>query len=184
MIQKVADTLLKGMEIYLTEVGKYLDIIELPADDYANLRPIISPKTFDRYFSPHWKKMIDMIHEAAPGCKVLFHSNGNVEPFISRFSLLGVDILHGLDPSSGMDLKQLKRDYGNTISFSGGFSFDEMTSWDEQKISDQVHVTINTLGNNGGYLLSPSRHLCNQVDPNTIADFFRYGRWHGRYPLE
>ncbi len=159
LIQKVTDTLCKLLEIYLTEVGNYLDIIELPGDDYASSRPFISPRTFDRFFYSSYKRMIDMIHQAAPGCKVLFHSDGNMEPFLSRFISLGVDVFHGLEPIPGMDMDRIKEEYGNQISFMGAIDIRDALRGSEQQVADEVKLRIQQLGKDGGYILAPANHL-------------------------
>jgi uroporphyrinogen decarboxylase len=69
MIQKVSDVLCAGMQIYLEDAGKYLDIIELPGDDYAALRPIISPRMFDLYFAPAWRRIIKIIKIGRASCR-------------------------------------------------------------------------------------------------------------------
>lgn len=180
LIQKVTDTLCKLLEIYLTEVGSYLDIIELPGDDYASSRPFISPRTFDRYFSNSYKRMIDMIHQAAPGCKVLFHSSGNMEPFLSRLISLGVDIFHGLEPILGMDLERIKEDYGNQISFMGAIDIKDALKGNEQQVADEVHLRIQQLGKNGGYIFAPANHLEPDIPPENVIALYRYAREIGK----
>lgn len=183
LIQKVTDTLCKLLEIYLTEVGPYLDIIELPGDDYAAMRPIISPRMFDRYFAPSWKRMIDMIHQGAPRCKILFHSDGNMEPFLSRLITLGVDIFHCLEPLPGVDMARIKEEYGNNLCFWGAIDIKEALQGDEQRVRDEVQNRIHLLGKGGGYVIAPANHLQPDVPAANVIALFRAAREYGKYPL-
>ena len=50
LIGKIADVFYLLLEIYLGTAGQYLDILELPGDDYAAQKPLISPRMFDHFF--------------------------------------------------------------------------------------------------------------------------------------
>lgn len=183
LIQRVTDTLCKLLEIYLLEAGPYLDIIELPGDNYAGVRPIISPKVFDYYFAPSWKRMIDMVHQASPRCKVLFHSNGNMEPFMSRLVSLGVDIFHCLEPLPGVDMARIKEEYGSQLCFWGAIDTNGALHGDEQQVADEVKNRIHLLAKGGGYVIAPSDHLQSDIQASNVIALFKYAREFGRYPI-
>jgi uroporphyrinogen decarboxylase len=183
LIGKVTDTLCHLLEIYLSSAGPYLDIIELPGDDYAALRPIISPRMFDRYFAPGWKRMITMIHQAAPQCKVLFHSDGNMETYLGRLIDLGVDIFHCLEPLQGVDMAKIKTNYGDRLCFWGAIDIKEALQGDEQRVAEEVRERIHLLGKGGGYVLAPANHLQPDVSAQNTVALFKYARQYGQYPL-
>jgi uroporphyrinogen decarboxylase len=183
LIEKVSDTLCHLLEIYLTSAGHYLDVIELPGDDYAALRPIISPRMFDRYFAPVWKRMIDMIHQAAPNCKILFHSDGNMELFLPRLISLGVDIFHCLEPLPGVDMARIKQTYGSQLCFWGAIDIKEALQGDEPRVAEEVRNRIQLLGKGGGYVLAPANHLQPDVSAQNTVALFKYARQFGKYPL-
>lgn len=183
LIQKVTDTLCKLLEIYLLEAADYLDIIELPGDDYAAMRPIISPKMFDRYFAPGWKRMIDMIHQASPRCKILFHSDGNMEPFLSRLINLGVDIFHCLEPLPGIDFSQIKEEYGQKLCFWGAIDIKEAMQGDVTRVAQEVQTRIEQLAKGGGYVIAPANHLQPDVPAVNVIALFKAARYYGRYPI-
>jgi uroporphyrinogen decarboxylase len=183
IIGKVGDTLCRLLEIYLDQAAPYLDIIELPGDDYAALRPIISPRMFDRYFLPTWKRMIDMIHQAAPQCKILFHSDGNMEPFLARLINAGVDIFHCLEPLPGVDMAKIKQTYGSQLCFWGAIDIKEALQGDEARVAEEVQRRIQLLGHGGGYVLAPANHLQPDVSAQNTVALFKYARQFGKYPL-
>jgi uroporphyrinogen decarboxylase len=50
----------------------------------------------------------------------MLHSDGAVEKLIPDFIELGIDVLHPLEPVSGMDPAINKQKFGKEISFLGG----------------------------------------------------------------
>lgn len=181
LIQKVTEIQCKILEFYLGEAGKYLDIIELPGDDFAEgMRPVISPRTFDHFFAPAYKRMMDLIHEAAPGCKVLFHSDGNLEPFLSRLISLGIDIYHGVEPLPGVDFIRLKEEYGNQVCFWGGIDIHGAMMGSPERVEEEVHQRIEQLAHDGGYVLAPVNHLRADTPPENVFTLYESARKLGK----
>lgn len=165
------------------EAAPYLDVIELPGDDYAAMRPIISPKMFDRLFAPSWKRMIDIIHDAAPRCKILFHSDGNMEPFLSRLINLGVDVFHCLEPLPGVDMALIKQEYGQKLCFWGAIDIKEALQGDVNRVAEEVKTRIGLLAKGGGYVLAPANHLQPDIPALNVIALYRAARHFGRYPI-
>lgn len=183
LVEKVTDVLCRLMEIYLDTAGQYLDIIELPGDDYAAQTPLISPVLFDRFFAPAWRRMIRLIKEATPHCKVLFHSDGRMEPFLGRLIDLGVDAFHCLEPLPGVDMAQVKRAYGDRLCFWGAIDIKQALQGDEARVEAEVRERIMLLGPGGGYVLAPANHLQPDVPAGNVVALFRAARKYGTYPL-
>lgn len=176
LIQKVTNVLCRTLEIFLSEAGQYLDIIELPGDDYAGIRPYISPKTFDRFFAPSWQIMIDMIHEAAPRCRIQFHSRGNMELFLGRLCSMGVDIIHGLEEMPGLDMSKLKTAFGDRICFWGGLDPKGIAGKSEDECSTYTRGVIEILRRGGGYVFSPTDNLGADIPAHNIVAIYKAAR--------
>ncbi len=184
LIEKVTEVHLRLLEIYLETAGRYLDIIELPGDDYAATFPLISPKMFDRFFAPAWQRTIGLIKSAAPQAKILFHSDGNMEPFLGRLVDLGVDIFHCLEPLPNVDMARIKAAYGQKLCFWGGIDIKQALQQDEATVEAEVKRRIRLLGQGGGYVLAPANHLQPDVPAQNVIALFRAARQFGKYPLE
>jgi len=184
LIQKVSDVLMRLLEIYLADAGPYLDVIELPGDDYAAMRPIISPRMFDHFFAPAWKRMIDLIHSAAPQCKILYHSDGNMVPFLDRLIDLGVDIFHCLEPLPGVDMVKIKATFGERLCFWGAIDIKQAMTGDEASVISEVKQRIAQLGPGGGFVLAPANHLQPDVPATNVLALFRAAQTYGHYPLD
>jgi uroporphyrinogen decarboxylase len=183
LIEKVVDVHCRLLEIYLEDAGPYLDIIELPGDDYAALRPIISPAMFDRYFAPAWRRIIELVRQGAPRAKILFHSDGNMEPFLERLIELGVDIFHCLEPLPGVDMGRIKATYGDRLCFWGAIDIKRAMTGDTAGVEAEVRERIRVLGPGGGYVVAPANHLQPDVPVGNVMALSRAVREWGQYPL-
>jgi len=183
LVGKIAAVFYRLMEIYLDAAGPYLDIIELPGDDYAAQNPLISPRMFDRFFEAPWRRLIDLVRDAAPHCKVLFHSDGRMEPFLGRLIDLGVDIFHCLEPLPGVDMAHVKHAYGDRLCFWGAIDIKQALQGDVARVEAEVRERIRALGPGGGYVLAPANHLQPDVPPENVVALFQAARKYGVYPL-
>lgn len=183
LIEKVTDVHCRLLEIYLEDAGPYLDIVELPGDDYAALRPIISPAMFARYFAPAWRRIISLVREGAPRAKIMFHSDGNMEPFLGQLIDLGVDIFHCLEPLPGADMGRIKATYGDRLCFWGAIDIKRAMTGDAAGVEAEVRERIRVLGPGGGYVVAPANHLQPDVPVTNVITLSRAVREWGRYPL-
>jgi uroporphyrinogen decarboxylase len=183
LIEKVTDVHCRLLEIYLADAGPYLDILELPGDDYAALHPLISPKMFDFFFAPAWRRIIGLVKSAAPGVKILFHSDGNMEPFLGRLIDLGVDIFHCLEPLPNVDMTKIKAAYGDKLCFWGAIDIKQALQQDEATVEAEVRQRIEMLAPGGGYVLAPANHLQPDVPAQNVVALFKAARKYGKYPL-
>ncbi|MCR4405597.1 MAG: hypothetical protein NUW24_01540 [Anaerolineae bacterium] len=183
LISKIADVLYRLLEIYLDTAGPYLDIMELPGDDYAAQNPLISPRMFDKLFKEQWRRLIHLIKEAAPHCRVLFHSDGRMEPFLGSLTDIGVDIFHCLEPLPGVDMAQIKRDYGDRLCFWGAIDIKQALQGDEAQVEAEVRERIRALAPGGGYVLAPANHLQPDVPAKNVVALFQAAHRYGVYPL-
>ena len=121
---------------------------------------------FEQYVKPRLLRCTALAHDF--DIKVLFHTDGNVRSVIPDLIEWGIDILDPLQPEAPrMDALELKREYGERLSFSGGVSAQDVLSLrGVEEVRNEVKRTIDILGPGGGYILSPG-HPSLQVDVPT-----------------
>ncbi|MBM4466250.1 MAG: hypothetical protein FJ014_11970 [Chloroflexi bacterium] len=180
LIHQIVGVLHRWLEIYLDTVAPYIDIMELPGDDYASqTAPLISPRLFDKYFKPCWQKLVGLVKQASACTYVLFHSDGAVAPFIASLLEVGVDILHPLEPVPATDMAAVKREYGQRLSFLGGIDIKQAMTGPEEGVMAEVRRRIELLADGGGYILAPSNHLQPDVPPRNVFALFQAARRYG-----
>ena len=70
---------------------------------------------------PRWKKIFSHVKKRLPHVKVFFHSCGAIRELIPDLIDAGLDILNPVQfTASGMELKGLKKDFGDVLTFWGG----------------------------------------------------------------
>ena len=181
LIDKVTAVLCRLLEVYLDTAGSYLDMIELPGDDYAAANPLISPRMFDRFFAPAYRRIIGLIREAAPHVKILFHSDGRMEPFLGRLIDLGIDVFHCLEPLPTVDMAGIKAKYGDQLTFWGAIDIKQTMQGSIEGIEAEVQERIRVLAPGGGYVLAPANHLQPDVPARNVIALFEAARKYGQY---
>jgi len=97
----------------------------LPYGDIAcKGRLLHSPAWLRREFFPRLKRINDALHEH--GVKCLFHSDGYLMDIMPDLLAAGIDGLNPIETVAGMDLKEVKRLYGDRIFIAGGIDISQL----------------------------------------------------------
>ncbi|MHC1770690.1 MAG: uroporphyrinogen decarboxylase family protein [Flexilinea sp.] len=105
----------------LPQLGDLVDVIGLMDDYGTQVSQLISPRMFRSQIKPRLQEVFECVKTNAPHAKRFFHSCGNVRPLIPDFLEIGVQILNPVHVrAAGMDPFQLKKDFGDKITFWGG----------------------------------------------------------------
>jgi len=85
-----------------------------------------SPEWLRREFFPRLKRLNDAWHEH--GIKCLFHSDGYIMEVIPDLIETEIDGLNPIETVAGMDLKEVKRLYGDKLFITGGIDVSQLLS--------------------------------------------------------
>lgn len=160
-------------ERQLNEIGEFVHIVEIIDDLGGQANPLISPDLYRKFLKPVHAKLIEFIKAKAPHVKVLLHSCGSVEVFISDFIDIGVDILNPVQPlAKGMDTAKLKEKYGEKICFEGAIDVQQAMRGNIIDVRREVRQRIEDLGPGGGYILGPSHNVEDEIPLENILALF------------
>ena len=177
LIDRIGEVIAGLSRAYVEAAGPWLDLIELPGDDYAsNTGPIISPAMFRRFVKPVLARIIAAIRGVRPDLPIMLHSDGQVTRFLSDFIDLGVDVVHPLEPIPGMDQAQVKAEFGSKVCFLGGIDISHAMPGSLEDVRAEVKRRIALLGPGGGYILAPSNHLQADVPPENVVEMVKAAR--------
>jgi uroporphyrinogen decarboxylase len=141
--------------------------------------PMISPRMYREMLMPFHKRLSDLAH--SKGCKVIYHGCGNNNQLVPLFIEAGIDCLQPLEVKAGMDVRELKAQYGGAMSFMGNidarlFQTNDLAGL-EREIRDKV--TVAKVG--GGYIF----HSDHSIPPGTTLETYRFAmemvEKYGRY---
>ena len=185
LIGKVIDSMIGLLRAYLDACGPYIDLIELPGDDYATQTGMaMSPKMFRKYFKPQIKRMVDTVKTYRADLKVMQHCDGALTPILPDLIEVGVDVVHPLEPLPAMDLADVKARFGDRLSFLGAIDIQQALPGSRQDVIAEVKRRIKQLAPGGGYVLAPANHVQPDVPVENVITLFEAAREYGRYPID
>ena len=160
-----------------------IDIFFIGNDFGSQAGPLLSPKMFRLFLLPHLERLIDLGH--GYGLKVMLHCCGGIEPLIESLIHAGLDALHAVQPSCvGMDLRRLKRGYGNRIVFNGGIdSHHVLIEGSVESVRQSTREVLDVMMPGGGYIAGASHDTILAETPvenvlamfDTVAEYGVYG---------
>jgi uroporphyrinogen decarboxylase len=184
LIGKLTDLKMEFWDKALDELGDVVDIAG-EGDDYGTQESqLISPDQFRSNYKPHFARLLTFMKEKAPGIKIIFHSCGNVRPIIPDLIEMGVDILNPVHVNAtGMEPKQLKADFGDSIVFWGGGIDTQkvLPTGTTQEVIDDVKKNIEALAPGGGFVFNTVHNIQAEVPPENILAMINTLRKYGKY---
>ena len=113
----------------------------------------------------------------------MYHTCGAIREIIPDFIEIGVDILDPVQAAAtGMDLAELKREFGRDICLHGGISTQTVLPFmSAAEVRDEVRRTLDIMMPGGGYILVPDQSLQPDVPLENIVAMYEAGREYGVY---
>jgi uroporphyrinogen decarboxylase len=184
LLDRLLEVQLGLWEVFLNEVGEFVEIAQL-ADDYgAQDNMLISPDLFREMFKPRYKTMIDFI-KSRSDCKVFFHCDGAIFDIIEDFIEIGVDILNPLQPTAkGMEPTRIKGEFGDRLVFHGAIDNQQLLpNGSVEEVQEAVRRVIDALSPGGGYILAAAHLLEPDMPLENVYAMYDTARDYGTYPI-
>jgi uroporphyrinogen decarboxylase len=176
IIDKYTDFYTSYFDKMITSSKGRIDILRIADDLGMQDRLLVSPDIFNRVFAPRIAKIVDMAH--SHGVKVMFHSCGAIFSIIPSIINTGVDILDPIQVTAdGMEPKLLKDKYGDRLCFHGSIDTQYLLpKGTADDVAENVKKMFNLLGKGGGFILSPSHILQNDVPLENVKSLYQAGK--------
>ncbi len=145
---------------YFEACSGLIDMSQVTDDYGSQTGPLISMDVFREFYKPHLQRFINLCHEF--NIKVFHHDDGAIRPFIPDLIAMGIDVLNPIQHECpGMDMKQLKSDFGSKICFHGGVDNQRVLPFGTtEQVRQEVRDCIDALGGDRtGYILAPCHNL-------------------------
>jgi uroporphyrinogen decarboxylase len=132
-----------------------VDVLSLDDDVGMPGTMFISPAMWRRFFEPRLVQIIGAARAIKPDIRVLYHSDGHIEPIIGDLIEIGINALNPLQPEH-MDAVRIRKTYGSRLALWGTVGRQTTFSYGTPKeIRAEVKHRIETLGR-GGLILCPA----------------------------
>ncbi|MCL2043069.1 MAG: hypothetical protein FWG89_02905 [Treponema sp.] len=133
-----------------------------------------SNKIYEDVLQPFHKKAIDWARNR--GIKTHLHSCGNIMQRVPQLVEIGLDCLNPIEIKAGMDIKTLKRDFGDKLVLHGGA--DALLMDQPEKILPYIEEILPIVKKDGGYIFSSDHSIPNTVSLETYRSIVKTVRGH------
>lgn len=145
---------------------------------------IIDPDTLRQMVIPRLKTIFTHVKKRLPHVKIFMHSCGAIREILPDLIEAGLDILNPVQfTANGMDLKELKRDFGDVLTFWGGGVDTQSTlnNGSPQQVADEVKRIIDILAPGGGFVFAPVHNIQDDVSPENFWAMWDTLQQYGKY---
>jgi uroporphyrinogen decarboxylase len=139
-------------------------------DDWGQQQGLImGPSHWRRFIKPRLARMY--AHVKAKGMFLAQHSCGDIRELFPDLVELGLDIYNTFQPEI-YDVAEMKRLYGNKITFYGGVSTQRLLPFaSPEEVKAETRRLMALLGKDGGYIVAPTHAIPDDVPTENILAF-------------
>jgi uroporphyrinogen decarboxylase len=137
-------------------------------DDWGHQRGVMmGPRLWREFIRPRFRRMCQAVK--AKGKLTMLHCCGKVDELFPDMIECGLDIFNPFQPEV-MDVFETKKRYGRDLTFYGGISIQRTLPFGTvRQVRDEVRRLLDAVGENGGYVASPSHDIPRDARPQNIA---------------
>jgi len=133
---------------------------------------MISKDILEKHFAAKYKKYADMVH--GYGVKVMQHICGCCYELLPRLIELGLDVYDVVQPTTpGMDIANLKKQFGDKLVFCGSMCVQTTLAWDKPEDVEREVKRRLELFPEGGLFLGPTHAIQVGSPLENILAFYR-----------
>lgn len=174
LLRKVVDHRKRNAELYLKEVGEFIDVIQVADDLGAQNTSLMSPETYREMVKPYQAELIAHIKKFTKA-KIYHHSCGSIANLLDDMVDIGIEILNPVQTTSrGMEADKLKKRFGQRLTFWGAIdTFNILPYGSVAEVKEEVKRKISDLGKGGGYVLGSVHNMQIDVPPENVEAMFK-----------
>ncbi len=186
VFRRQAEIALENLRRAHEAVGNRPAVIFMSGTDFGTqLGPFLSPRDYCDLYLPFQRKLNDWVHEHTTW-KTFIHSCGSVRQLIPHFIEAGFDILNPVQCSAAnMDAGELKRDFGDQVTFWGGAVDTQKTLpfGTPEEVRDEVGSRMRIFGPGGGFVFNTIHNVQPRVPPENVLALYETFAEMAAYPM-
>lgn len=161
-------------------VGDRITAVFVTGTDFGTQQgPFVSPQSYRDLYKPFHRAVNDWVHRNTTW-KTFIHTCGSARALLPDFIDAGFDVLNPVQISAAdMDPAELKRDFGDSITFWGGGIDTQRTLpfGSVEEVGRQVSETVSVLATNGGFVFGSVHNIqAGTPTENLLALFEAFAR--------
>ena len=130
----------------------------------------IQPEILRTHTFPWFRRMKQVCRKR--NLPFIYHSDGDISEILDDLLDIGVNALHPIEPKA-MDILDLKKKFGKRLCLIGNVDLDLLTRGTPKEVEAAVKQKIQTLAQDGGYVLGSSNSIAQFVDPKNYLAMIR-----------
>jgi uroporphyrinogen decarboxylase len=169
--EKLYQIHLKNLELWMSAVGPYIDVVLFGDDLGGQQGPLIGPEAYREYYKPYHKKLWGRARELAD-VKVQLHCCGGIYELIEDLIDAGLDAFNPVQISCrGMDPAILKTEFGDRITFWGGGCDTQriLPMSTAEEVASHVQEMTSILSPGGGFIFQQVHNILANVAPENVV---------------
>jgi uroporphyrinogen decarboxylase len=154
MMEAIADFIIAMMGQILDHTD--IDVYGFWEDMAYKTGPLLGPAMMRKYMVPRYRRVVDFVRSRGVEF-IALDSDGDISELIPCWLEAGINILYPFEVQAGMDVLQVRREYGKDLRMWGGF--DKRTlAWGPEAIDAEL-ARVRPLVEDGGYVPHPDHSL-------------------------
>ncbi len=161
------------------ELRGHLDGFALCSDYCLNTGPFLSPSMFSEFITPYLSKLIKGYRDM--GFYAIKHTDGNIMPILDQLVQANPHALHSIDPQAGVDIKEVKRLYGDKICLIGNVNCGLLQTGTDEQVIESARYALRWGMPKYGYVFSTSNCVYTGMPLERYRLMLDVWRKHGIY---
>jgi len=183
LIDRTLQFWLDWFRAFLDEVSDVVDVIMIGDDLAGQTGPLFRPQLYRRIVKPRQQRLVQSIRPRTEA-KIWYHTCGSCVEYIPDLMENGIDILNPVQISAaGMDPAELKRRFGDRLSFWGG-GIDAQHVLPEAspaEVREHVRRNLEVFKPGGGYVFNNVHNIQAGVPPENVLAMYEAAYEFGFY---
>jgi len=180
-IERLGDFLVGIVEGQIAAAQGKLSGLYIWGDVAYDKGMFFSPTYWRQVYKPQVARICAAAHDA--GLKTIYHGCGNAAAIFDDLIDAGVDAYNPLEAKAGLDVVELKKQFGDRWAFNGNIDVRVLATNDREAIRREVLRKLNA-AKGGGFILQSDHSMPDNVAPESYDYVIQLAREHGTYPLD
>jgi uroporphyrinogen decarboxylase len=155
------------LAIFREAVRLGAEVLVLGDDAAHKDGPMISPRIWRDVVFPYHRRIVNELK-----VPVIWHSDGNIMPLLPMAVEAGFAGVHGLEPAAGMELEQIKREFGRALVLVGNIDVRILCGSNLYAVRSDVARCFEQGSPGGGYMISTCNSIFAGMNPLAVAAMF------------
>ena len=173
-LDRLVELHLANLQQFLSTVGDCIDIIAFGDDLGMQSGPQMSPRMYREFFKQRHAILWNRAKQLA-NVKVMLHCCGGVRSILRDLIEAGLDAINPVQITCrGMDSVELKKEFGQDITFWGGGCDTRiiLPASNPTEVADHVRRQVSIWRTGGGFVFQQVHNILADVPPENITAMF------------